>query len=164
VTNDLQFIYSEENNGNLIKIYLVNQSNIDYKNLKVLAGSFQSVDDFVDMGNVLNDYGVFSAKSFKEIDTLDFSELDYSNWYQIDLIDSNDKRWQYSAQLPKGFFEYDKNKTYVSILNKEGAVIELTVRDGDSVEKNAEVVFNRINKTQKSVTKTIWNAIKGIFR
>lgn len=108
-----------------LEVYLVNQTNHQYK-VKIKQGSFSGDEDgLLDLGLGMKEDFVLKSKSFYMIDKMtDSGELDFSTYYHLFLLDENNNLLKIWGEFTSGSFF--REKKFVPALNEMGIIENLS--------------------------------------
>jgi len=113
-------------------VYIINPTNREYSNIKMLSGMFcGDSDGLIESSKFVKDFGVLKPRSALKIDTIGFVESDYVVWYSLDFFTKGkEKPTSCSFDIPK-YFTFKGNTTeWLPILYSEGLRIGLTIKYG----------------------------------
>jgi hypothetical protein len=122
-------------------LYLVNPTDIAYKDIKQLTGAFCSGDDcYIETSKKVSNLPELGPKTFIKIEDIDYRDRDYVIWYDFDFIQNNTDVKYKIGSVPK--YSNDSDKEYVGYgINQYAWVLKLDDRTGNSINEIEKTII-----------------------
>ena len=129
------FIVLLNEKGDYLPLHLVNPTDQKY-NVRILTGAFSSTtDSYIETSKKISDYPTLQPKSNINIEDIHFTELDFTIWYMIDLIDKDGEVLKRSVSVPR-WAPFNERYLNFGINRKTEAIIKkLGTDDRESLEE-----------------------------
>jgi len=131
---------NDKNDG--IDVYLVNNQDVEYSKVVVFTGGNMTIDeDLLETGKSYRKPKILHANSSLIIDYTDMYEIDdVLVWYHIDLYQKGSTvPIKLTFSLYKGISFIFKKPENLRLLNKEGYMIPLTLREQTGIPIKEEI-------------------------